>query len=62
MLEQATVLAKAKVKVAGARNDNRQSHEASLLAPPPPPPPPLMTHAEMLAARRESACAMELLA
>ena len=42
---------------------NGESHEAPLLAPPPPPP---MTHAEMmaemLAARRESAHAMELLA
>ena len=47
---------------------NRESHEAPLLAPlpPPPPPPPPMTHvemmAEMVAARRESARAMELLA
>ena len=42
---------------------NGESHEAPLLAPPPPPP---MTHAEMMvkmmAARRESARAMELLA
>ena len=42
-----------------------ETHEAPLLAPPPPPPPP-MTHAkmmaEMLAAHRESAHAMELLA
>ena len=50
-----------------ANEHNGESHEAPLLAPPPPPPlPPLMTHAEMmaelLAARRESACAMELLA
>ena len=41
------------------------SHEAPLVAPPLPPPPP-MTHAEMmaeiLAARHESARAMELLA
>ena len=47
-------------------HDNGESHEAPLLAPPPPPPPPLMTHAEMmtemLATRRESARAMELLA
>ena len=47
-----------------ANEHNRESHEAPLLAPPPPPPP--MTHAEMmaemLAAHRESACAMELLA
>ena len=46
--------------------DNGESHEAPLLAPPPPPPPPPMTHAEMmaemLAAHRESARAMELLA
>ena len=45
---------------------NGESHEAPLLAPPPPPPPPPMTHAEMmaemLAAHRESARAMELLA
>ena len=45
---------------------NRESHEALLLAPPPPPPPPPMTHAEMmvemLAAHRESAHAMKLLA
>ena len=46
---------------------NGESHEAPLLAPPPPPPPPPpMTHAEMMvemmAARRESARAMELLA
>ena len=47
-------------------NTNGDSHEAPLLAPPSPPPPPLMTHAEMmaemLAARRESACALEMLA
>ena len=47
---------------------NGESHEAPLLAPPPPPPlpPPPMTHtkmmAEMMAARHESARAMELLA
>ena len=44
---------------------NGDSHDAPLLAPPPPPPPP-MTHAEMmaemLAARHESARALELLA
>ena len=44
---------------------NGESHGAPLLAPPPPPPPP-MTHAEMmaelLAARRESARAMEIMA
>ena len=49
----------------GNEHGNGESHEAPLLAPPPPPPPPL-THvekmAEMLAARRESARAMELLA
>ena len=43
-----------------------ESHEAPLLAPPPLPPPPLMTHtkmmAELLAARRESARAMEIMA
>ena len=48
-------------------NTNGESHEAPLLAPPPPPPPPPpMTHvemmAEMLAARRESARALEMLA
>ena len=46
-------------------NTNGDSHDAPLLAPP-PPPPPLMTHAEMmaemLAARRESAYALEMLA
>ena len=45
---------------------NGESHETPLLAPPPLPLPPLMTHVEMmvemLAARRESARAMELLA
>ena len=47
-------------------NTNGDSHEAPLLAPPPLPPPPLMTHAEMmvemLASRRESARALEMLA
>ena len=48
-------------------NANGESHEAPLLGPPhPPPPPPPMTHAkmmaEMLAAHRESACALEMLA
>ena len=46
-------------------NTNGDSHEAPFLAPPPPPPPP-MTHAEMmvemLAARRELARALEMLA
>ena len=46
-------------------NTNGDSHEAPLLAPP-LPPPPLMTHvemmAEMLATRRESARALEMLA
>ena len=50
----------------GIDNTNRESHEALLLAPPPPPPPPPMTHAEMmaemLAARRELARALEMLA
>ena len=49
----------------GIGNANGESHEAPLLAPPPPPPPP-MTHvemmAEMLAARCESAHALEMLA
>ena len=48
-----------------ANEHGGESHEAPLLAPPPPSPPP-MTHAEMMAemmaARRESAHAMELLA
>ena len=48
-----------------ANEHNRESHGAPLLAPP-PPPPPSMTHAEMMAelmaARRESARAMELMA
>ena len=48
-------------------NANGESHKAPLLGPPPPrPPPPLMTHvemmAEMLAARRESAHALKMLA
>ena len=47
----------------GNENGNGESHEAPLLAPPPPPPPPLMTHveimAETLAARHESAHALE---
>ena len=50
----------------GNEHGNGESHEAPRLAPPPLPPPPLMTHAEMmvemLAAHRESAHAMELLA
>jgi len=50
----------------GIGNNNGESHEAPLLDPPPPPSPPPMTHvemiAEMLAARRESAHAKELLA
>ena len=49
----------------GIGNTNGDSHEALLLAPPSPPPPP-MTHAqmmvEMLAARRESARALEMFA
>ena len=44
---------------------NGDNHEAPLLAPPPPPPPPPMTHAEMmaemLAAQRELARALEML-
>ena len=51
--------------VAIMSHNNRDSHKAPLLAPPLPPPPP-MTHAEMmaemLAARRKSACALEMLA
>ena len=50
-----------------AHEHNGESHGAPLLAPlPPPPPPPPMTHAEMmaelLAARRESARAMDIMA
>ena len=49
-----------------AHEPNGESHGAPLLAPPPPSPPPLMTYAEMmtemLAARRESARALEMLA
>ena len=48
-----------------AHEPNRESHGAPLLAPP-LPPLPLMTHAEMMAelmaAHRESARAMELMA
>ena len=48
-----------------AHEHNRESHGAPLLAPPPPPPPP-MTHTEMMvelmAARRESARDMEIMA
>ena len=47
-------------------NANGESHEAPFHGPPPPPPPPLMTHVEMmakmLAAHRESARALEMLA
>ena len=49
-----------------ANEHNGESHRAQLLAPPPPPPPPPMTHtemmAELLAARQESAHAMEIMA
>jgi hypothetical protein len=50
-----------------AHEHNKESHGAPLLAPPPPPPlPPLMTHAEMmaelLAARWESARAIDIMA
>ena len=48
-----------------AHEPNGESHGAQLLAPPPPPLPP-MTHAEMmvelLAARQESARAMDIMA
>ena len=47
-------------------NTNGDNHEAPLLAPPPLPPSPPMTYAEMLAemlaARRESTHALEMLA
>jgi hypothetical protein len=48
----------------GRKNANGESHDAPLLAPPPPPlpPSPLMTQAEMLATRRETARALELMA
>ena len=50
----------------GISNTNGESYEAPLMAPPPPPPPLSMAHAkmmaEMLAARRESARALEMLA
>ena len=49
----------------GIGNANGESHEAPLLGPPPPPPPP-MTYTEMmakmLATRRKSAHALEMLA
>ena len=48
-----------------AHEPNGESHGAPLLTPPPPPPSP-MTHVEMmvelLAARRESARAMDIMA
>ena len=67
MQGRATVLAKGQGESGrGNEHGNEESHEAPLLAPPPPPPPPLMTHVEMmakmLAARRESARALEMLA
>ena len=50
----------------GNENGNRESHEAPLLAPPPLPSSPSMSYAEMmakmLAARRESSRALEMLA
>jgi hypothetical protein len=53
----------------GRENANGESHDAPRLAPPPPPPPPpppLMTPTEMmaevLATRRETARALELMA
>jgi hypothetical protein len=52
----------------GRDNANEESHEAPLLAPLPPPPPPLplMTPTEMmaevLAARRETDHALEMMA
>jgi hypothetical protein len=48
------------------RENVGESHDAPCLAPLPPPPPPLMTQAEMmaelLASRRETARALELMA
>jgi hypothetical protein len=52
----------------GRDNANGESHEAPLLAPlpPPPPPPPSMTPTKMmvevLAARRETVNALEMMA
>jgi len=50
----------------GQANEHGESHGAPLLAPPLPPPPHLMTPtemmAELMAARRETARAMELMA
>ena len=44
-------------------NANGESHKAPHLGPPPPPPPPPpMTYAEMMAARRELARVLEMLA
>ena len=66
VLGRATVLARAKVKLARANEHGGESHEAPLLAPPPLPPPPPMTHAETMAEQLatccESAHVMELLA
>jgi hypothetical protein len=46
----------------GRENANGESHDAPRLGPPPPPPPlPPMTPAEVLATRRETACALELM-
>ena len=70
VLGRLTVLVRAKVRVAGPMSTTAGgSQEAPLLAPHPFPPlplPPPMTHAEMMAelmaARHESAYAMELMA
>jgi hypothetical protein len=46
----------------GRENANGESHDAPRLAPPPPPPPlPPMTPTEVLATRRETARALELM-
>ena len=65
MPEWATVLARAKVRVARPMSTTG-NHGAPLLDPPSPPPPPPMTHAKMmaklLAAHRELARALEIMA
>ena len=64
MLERATVLAKAKVRVAGAMSTAtgramRLHFWLLLFLPPPPPMTPAEIMAELLAAHRESAAARQ---